>query len=284
MLDKNVFVAVLKQARLEKTACAAINILGHTTMRAVTAAACRAGRNVIVQPSAATVKKYGVGEMLALVDSVRKNASVQVALHLDHCRDDALAIACIDAGWDAVMMDYSALPLQENIEKTRKIVDYAHRRNAAVEGEIGVICGVEDDVSAEVAKGATKEETLYFVEQTGVDAVAPALGTAHGVYKTAPCINYLLMEQLGIEKTPVVVHGGTGLSEETFQKLIGLGAAKINISTALKHSYLDGARALLADSKIAPLDFDFALMDRMSSAMEQYIRLFAMEPIYLEGQ
>ena len=102
-------------------------------MRAVTAAACRAGRNVIVQPSAATVKKYGVGEMLALVDSVRKNASVQVALHLDHCRDDALAIACIDAGWDAVMMDYSALPLQENIEKTRKIVDYAHRRNAAVE-------------------------------------------------------------------------------------------------------------------------------------------------------
>ena len=111
VMNGNLFVRVLRRARESSTACASINILNYNTARAVIHAAERAGRPVILQPSVGTVRRYGVSEMFRMIDGLRSAASVPVALHLDHCRDEELARACADAGWDAVMMDYSALPL-----------------------------------------------------------------------------------------------------------------------------------------------------------------------------
>ena len=144
---KNLFVSVLLDAKAEKKAAASINILNYNTAKAVMDAAERAGRDVIVQPSTGTVRRYGVEQMFAMLDGLRKGRSVRVAIHLDHCTDTALAKACVDAGWDSVMMDFSALPMEENIEKTRAMVEYAHARQVAVEGEVGVISGVEDDIA-----------------------------------------------------------------------------------------------------------------------------------------
>ena len=176
-MNGNLFVRVLRRARESSTACASINILNYDTARAVIHAAERAGRPVILQPSVGTVRRYGVSEMFRMIDGLRSAASVPVALHLDHCRDEELARACADAGWDAVMMDYSALPLEENIRKTREMAAYAHPRGVAVEGEVGVILGVEEEVSSKTASAASYEDTLAFIEGAGVDAIAPSIGT-----------------------------------------------------------------------------------------------------------
>ncbi len=270
----NLFSDVLSQAKTTHTAAAAINTLNHLTTFAIVKAAERANRNVILQPSTVTVLAYGVEEMLAMINAVRNNARVTVSLHLDHCRDEALARACVDAGWDSVMVDYSALPYEQNAEKTREMADYAHARGKTIEGEIGVIAGVEDEISSECSAPATFEETMRFVQYTGVDAIAPAIGTAHGVYKTAPKLNFDLVEQFGKEEIPLVVHGGTGLTAEVFLQLIRLGAAKINISTALKKAYLGASRRYLADEKITPVNFDIAIREDCESEMYRYIALF----------
>jgi fructose-bisphosphate aldolase class II len=270
----DLFTNILFQAKSTHTAAAAINTLNHQTTIAIVRAAERADRNVIIQPSTGTVLAYGVDETLAMINAVRRDARVMVSLHLDHCRDEALAKACVDAGWDSVMVDYSGLPYEQNAEKTRAMVDYAHARCVTVEGEIGVIAGVEDEISSACAAPATFEDTIRFVRYTGIDAVAPAIGTAHGVYKTAPKLNFELVERFGKEDTPLVVHGGTGLSADTFLRLIRLGAAKINISTALKKTYLGACRNHLSDAKIAPVDFDTAVREDCENEMYRYIALF----------
>lgn len=281
-MNNNAFLNVLEHAQANGYACASINNLNHLTTRAIVTAAERASQNVIIQPSAATIKRYGVQVMYQMVRSLTENTNIQVALHLDHCKDPELIKACIDAGWDSVMCDYSALPLAENIEKTAEVVRYAHAHDVAVEGEVGLIAGVEDDISNDSGNIATLEDTLYFCEKTGVDAIAPAIGTAHGVYKSNPKLNFDLVEAYGRRKPYLVVHGGTGLPEETFHKLIALGAVKINISTALKQVYLKSSLSILSsEAKIAPVDFDFKVCELCSARMEQFIRLFANEDITL---
>lgn len=281
MLNSNLFIEILHDAKAECTACASINILNYNTARAVIHAAQRAARAVILQPSVGTVKRYGVLEMYRMINVLRQNAAVPVALHLDHCTDDSLAKACVDAGWDAVMMDYSAKSLEENITRTKAMVDYAYARGVAVEGEVGVIAGVEDDIVHETAQPTSYEDTIAYIEQSGVDAIAPAIGTAHGVYKGKPVLDFDLVERLGQGLVPVVVHGGTGLPEDDFHKLIRLGAAKINISTALKHAYLGASRDYLQNPGIAPVEFDKSVENAVSETMERYIRLFAGEDVKL---
>ena len=281
MLQNNLFLRVMLDARKTGSAVAAINILNYNTARATLRAAQAAGRDVILQPSTGTVKRYGVSETYSMVEGLRRAFPVRASLHLDHCRDSALARACIDAGWDSVMMDFSALPMEENIGKTREIVLYAHERGVAVEGEVGVISGVEEDISAENAHPANYEDTVRFIRESGVDAIAPSIGTAHGFYKNAPVLNYGLTERLGKLETPLVVHGGTGLSPEAFHKLIRLGAAKVNISTALKQTYLGTARGELQNPKVNPIDFDLAVEDACAAMLEKHIRLFGGEDITL---
>lgn len=276
---ENLFCRVLREAKRSGTAVAAINILNDITARAAVEAATRASRPIILQPSVATVKKYGVKQMAGIVNNIRSEASVPVVLHLDHCRDEELAKECIKAGWDSVMMDYSAKPFDMNVQLTSYMVGFAHKYGVAVEGEIGVIQGVEDDISHSVSSPASLEDTLEFVRMTGVDAVAPAIGTAHGLYKGRPELNFDLVEKLGVEHIPVVVHGGTGLSKENFQQLIRCGAAKINISTALKCTYLDSAREALKKEDISPNEFDRLVQDACSAMIEAFVRLFANEEV-----
>jgi len=277
----NLFMDILLQAKKDKKAVASINILNYNTAKAVIEAAERAKRDVILQPSTGTVKRYGVKPMFRMLDGLREDASVRVALHLDHCREAELAKACVDAGWDAVMMDFSALPMLENVAKTLEMVEYAHSRGVAVEGEVGVISGVEDEISHDAAHQATFEDTMAFIEKSGVDAIAPSIGTAHGIYKGVPVLNYALVEQLGKERTPIVVHGGTGLSVEAFHRLTALGAAKINISTALKEIYLGELRRLLQDPKISPVKLDEEVEKTAGALMERHMRVFAGETLEL---
>jgi len=276
---RNLFCRVLRDAQQTGTAVAAVNVLNHLTARAVIRAAERALRPVILQPSAGTVKRHGVKPFARMIEGLRVEACVPVVLHLDHCTDETLARECIRAGWDSVMMDFSARPFEENAALTRRVADYAHLNGVAVEGEIGVIAGVEDDIVHDAACPASFREAVEYLQKTGIDAVAPAIGTAHGVYTGRPKLDFELVRQLGHHYVPVVVHGGTGLPEDDFKRLIECGAAKINISTALKQVYLGTAREALENGAIAPLDFDKAVEEACSSQMEAFIRLFAKEEV-----
>jgi tagatose 1,6-diphosphate aldolase GatY/KbaY len=174
---------------------------------------------------------------------------VPVCLHLDHCTEIDYCKKCADAGYTNIMIDASKQPFEENIRQTKEVVDYCHSvGNISVEGELGTVGGVEDQVKVaeDEAQLANPKQAVEFVERTGVDIFAPAIGTAHGVYKTKnPKVDFERMAVInkmlngnGI-KTPVVVHGGTGLPDDYIEKLLAAGGAKFNVSTELKHTLID---------------------------------------------
>ena len=275
-MEGNLFVEVLQEAREKGIGVGAVNIFNFLTADAVATAASQVGVDVIIQTSAGTVEHFGAQKLYDLVDAVRKDIPVRVALHLDHCRKAELGKLCADTGWDAIMMDFSHLPYEENVAQTKAMAEYAHARNVAIEGELGIITGVEEDISATEGALANYEDTMDFVERTGIDAVAPAIGTAHGVYKGVPKLNFDLVERLGKEPTPVVIHGGTGLSAETFRRLIALGGRKINISTLVKQSYLGAIRELVeSGEKYAPIPFDTQVQEAVTDAIRRHLEVFS---------
>ena len=274
--------SILKELQIatEHTyAVGAFNIFNYLSARAVIRGAQKLNIPVILQTSTQTVRRFGPNELGTMLRQLAWNASVNVIVHLDHCRDVDMAKACIDAGWDSVMFDGSALPLEENIRLSREVVEYAHNRGIFVEGELGKIGGVEDDIKVDAAdaSGATIEESIRYVKESGIDTFAPAIGTAHGLYKTAPNIQFDLVSELRrVLDTPIVVHGGTGLSEDTFRKLIRNGGAKVNVSTAIKHAYIDGCKEYMNANpeKLDPIDFDQFLNCRIEAVAMDHMQLF----------
>jgi tagatose 1,6-diphosphate aldolase GatY/KbaY len=187
--------------------------------------------------------------MVAIYRTLAESAPVPVCLHLDHCTDVDYCKKCADAGYTNIMIDASKQPYEENIRQTKEVVDYCHKIGGiSVEGELGTVGGVEDQikVAEDEAQLANPQQSVEFCERTGVDIFAPAIGTAHGVYKTKnPKIDTERMATInrmlngnGI-KTPLVVHGGTGLPEDTIKKLLAAGGAKFNVSTELKRVLID---------------------------------------------
>lgn len=275
-MKNNQFMNVLWSAKEKGIAVGAVNIFNYLTAQAVVEAAEQLGVDVIIQTSAGTVKDFGAVKLFDMIDGIRKGAKVNVAIHLDHCRDKELGRLCVDTGWDSVMMDFSHLSFEENIANTREMANYAHSKNVAIEGELGIISGVEEDIASEKAVSASYEETMEFIDRSGIDAVAPAIGTAHGIYHGIPKINFDLVEQLGKEKTPVVIHGGSGLSAETFRRLICLGGRKVNISTLVKNAYLGKTKELiLSGEKYAPIPFDVEVRKAVAEEVKKHLEVFS---------
>lgn len=268
---------MLTAVRKQGYAVGAFNIFNYVSARAVITAAEKQNKPVILQTSVGTVKYYGVKETAGMVKDLITHAKVPVYLHLDHCTEADFAKECVDAGWDAVMIDASQYSLAENIRITKEVVDYAHAQKVVVEGELGVIEGVEEEIQAASGKLADYQECLQYVTASGVDIFAPALGTAHGVYKGTPRIDFNLARQLGGGLgQPLVCHGGSGLSPETFRRLITDGISKVNISTALKHAYLGTARQYLDTNPdvSAPLKLEAAMFAALEATAAEHIQIF----------
>lgn len=273
------FLEELRQAKEQGYAIGAFNIFNYLSARAVIRAAQKRACTIILQTSTGTVKRFGPLELGTMLRQLAWNASVNVIVHLDHCQDVDLAKACIDSGWDSIMFDGSHLPFEENIRKSREVVAYAHNRGIFVEGELGTIAGVEEEIQVDEGQAtrATLEECVEYVRESGVDAFAPAIGTAHGVYKGTPVIDFNLVKNLKTAiDAPVVIHGGTGLNRDVFHKLIRRGAAKINVSTAIKHGYIDGCKEYFEENpdKLDPIDFDQFLNCRIGDIVADHLRIF----------
>jgi tagatose 1,6-diphosphate aldolase GatY/KbaY len=204
---------------------------------------------VIIQTSVTPARFLRPEVIAAAFRALAEPAPVPACLHLDHCDDVGLCQRCAGVGYTNIMFDGSKLDFDENVRVTREVVEYCHGLgNITVEGELGTVSGVEDQVRvAETeAELCDPARSLEFVERSGVDLFAPAIGTAHGVYTTEnPKIDFDRFEK--IQKivngqrmiAPLIVHGGTGLKPEVVKRLVALGGAKFNVSTDLKYALID---------------------------------------------
>ena len=233
---------LLRDAMDNGYAVAAFNLVDYGTTKAMVAAAEELNAPVICQTSAKTIQYWSHKEIVSWVRTVAEDSPVPVVLHLDHCKDLAMIEACAKAGWTSIMIDASELPFEENLELSKRVREIAEKYGVGMEAELGQIMGVEDDmhVAEEDSILTDPEDARRFCDALDLSAFACAVGTAHGYYKGTPVVDFDRIKRINeLTRTPMALHGGTGLSDETFAKAIERGAAKVNISTNLKHVFVE---------------------------------------------
>jgi fructose-bisphosphate aldolase class II len=269
---------ILKRTFAERYGVAAFNIVNDLTMEAVLAGAAELKSPLIVQVSVKTVKVWGAKFIERMFAEMANKVSIPATLHLDHCPDVRVIEECLEAGWNSVLFDGSGLSSDDCLAQTKKVVALARKYGAAVEGEIEPVKGVEDGIGsdAEVAVFSV-DKAVTFIRTTGIDSFAPAIGTAHGVYKAEPKINFdRVSELVAAVGIPMVIHGGTGLSEDTFHKLIARGAVKVNISTELKITFADSLREYLEKypKQYDPLKLLAANREAIKAMARRFVKIF----------
>lgn len=206
---------------------------------------------VILQIAEVRLKQSPLEIIGPLMVAAAGNASTPVAVHFDHGKTIEKITEALDIGFTSVMFDGSHLPLEENIEMTKKVISTAEEYDAAVEAEIGCVGGSEDG-SEDIAINCTKpDDAVRFEKETGVDALAIAIGNAHGNYKSTPKLRFDILKQVDdMTDTPLVLHGGTGISPEDFVKCSKTGIKKINIATATFDSVENNVREAYKNGSI----------------------------------
>lgn len=242
---------MLNKAKKENYAVAHFNINNLEWTRFILEA-CNQNESPVILGVSEGATKYmgGYSVVSSLVASLVKELDIKipVALHLDHGSSVESCKKAIDAGFTSVMIDGSKYSLEENVAMTNEVVSYAHLKNVTVEAEIGAIGGEEDGVANEVLY-ATVEDAVT-LSKTGIDFLAPALGSVHGLYKGEPHLNFERMKQISeITDLPLVLHGGTGIPDEQIKKAIESGICKLNINTELQIAWTNAVRAFLETDK-----------------------------------
>jgi len=270
---------ILQHADKNGYAVGAFNVVNMEMLQAIIAAAEEEKSPVIVQTSEGAIKYAGIGLISKMMRQAAEDASVPVAVNLDHGTTYESVMSCVDNGWTSVMIDGSHHSLDENIEVTKKVVQSAHAKGVSVEAELGRLGGVEDNISVD-EKDATHtnpDEAKRFVDETGVDYLAIAIGTAHGKHKGVPVLDF---ERLDVIKKlvniPLVLHGASGICDADIRKAISLGVNKINIDTDLRIAFTDAIKDALAKN---PEEFDLrkfcgSARDAVKAVVAAKMRLF----------
>jgi fructose-bisphosphate aldolase, class II len=263
-------------------AIGAFNVNNMEIIQGITEAAKEENAPIILQVSAGARKYAKHAYLVKLVEAALLDTDLPIALHLDHGDDFEICKSCIDGGFSSVMIDGSKHSFKDNIELTKKVVEYAHAHGCAVEGELGKLAGVEDDVniSAADASYTRPEEVEEFVSKTGVDSLAIAIGTSHGAFKfkpgQKPLLRFDILEEVAkrLPNFPIVLHGASsvsqeyveiikkyggkmddaiGIPEDMLRKAAGLAVCKINIDSDLRLAFTAGVREYFANN---PSHFD----------------------------
>ena len=263
-------------------AIGAFNVNNMEIVQGITRAAKKLDSPVILQCSASGRKYASHGYLVAMVKAAAEETGLPIALHLDHGPDFETCKDCVDGGFTSVMIDGSSLSFEDNIAVTKKVVEYAHAHGVVVEGELGTLAGVEDEVqvSAEDAFYTSPDEASEFVEKTGVDSLAIAIGTSHGAYKFKPGQNpelkFDILEEIGkrMPGFPIVLHGASsvdqnhikmineyggkmpdaiGIPEDMLRKAAAMAVCKINVDSDIRIAMTAALRKYLAEN---PTQFD----------------------------
>jgi ketose-bisphosphate aldolase len=232
---------LLRDAMDNGYAVAAFNLVDYGTTKAMVKAAEELNAPVICQTSTKTIQYWSHKEIVSWVRTVAEDSPVPVVLHLDHCKDIPMIEACAKAGWTSIMIDASELPFEENLEQSKRVRDIAEKYGVGMEAELGQIMGVEDDMVVDESESVLTdpEDAERFCRELDLSAFACAVGTAHGFYHGDPVVDFERIAEINRRtRVPMALHGGTGLSDETFAAAIARGAGKVNISTNLKHVFV----------------------------------------------
>lgn len=271
---------ILKHAYEGNYAIGAFNVNNMEIIQGIVSAAQKEESALILQVSAGARKYASPIYLRKLVEAAIEETNLPIVLHLDHGDSFELCKSCIDDGFSSVMIDGSALPFEENIALAKRVVEYAHERNVTVEAELGKLAGVEDDVnvSAEDATYTNPDQAVEFVERTGIDSLAIAIGTSHGAYKFAgePKLDFARLEKITnmLPNFPLVLHGASsvipkyldmcnqygaqipgakGVPEDMLNRASRFGVCKINVDTDLRMAMTAAIRKVLVES---PKEFD----------------------------
>lgn len=245
---------MLRDAQKGGYAVGAFNTDNMEILQAVIAAAVKLHSPVILQANPVIVEYAGLDYFFAMAKTAAKSADVPVAIHLDHGNSFDLAMKALRTGYTSIMFDGSHMDIHENIRITKSIVDACIPAGIPVEAEIGKVGGKEDKIDAGEGEYTDVDEAADFADKTGVSSLAVAIGTAHGVYKGIPKLNYELLSRLrNALSIPLVLHGASGLPDEALTECIRRGICKINFATELRMAYTEGLKEFFAEK---PESFD----------------------------
>ena len=265
---------MMLEAYKEKYAVGAFNVNNMEIIQGIMDAALQEKSPLILQVSAGARKYAKPIYLVKLVEAAMLDTGLDIVLHLDHGEDFDICKACVDDGFSSVMIDASKLPFEENIAQTKRVVEYAHAKGVVVEAELGTLAGVEDDVSVaeKDALFTDPDQASEFIERTGIDSLAIAIGTSHGAYKFKgePKLDFDRLQKITklVPGFPIVLHGASsvpkdlvdkcnryggnipgaqGVPEEMLAKAATMGVAKINIDTDLRLSMTAAIRQVIAE-------------------------------------
>ncbi|PQP91344.1 ketose-bisphosphate aldolase [Paenibacillus sp. AR247] len=243
--------SLLQEARAKHYAIGAFNVHTLEMLQAVVEAAEEAQSPLIIQSTVGTVKHLGA--IISLLPPGWRRTAPACPSHFiwSHCNEFSVIISCIRAGYTSVMIDASHSPFEENVAMTQKVVEAANAVGINVEAELGKVGGVEDDIVVDERDAllADPKECAEFVERTGVHTLAPAIGTAHGIYKGTPNIDFDRIGRIAeAVDVPLVLHGGSGIPEEQVKRAVSLGMAKMNVATELRILFSDAIKHVFAEN------------------------------------
>lgn len=270
---------LLLKAQKEHYAVGAFNCNNMEIVQAIVAAAEAEQAPVIIQASQGAIKYAGIEYITTMTRLAAEKTEVPVALHLDHGTSFGQVMQCVRNGFTSVMIDGSKLPLAENISLTNKVIEVARPLGVSVEAELGKIGGTEDDITVHEREAlfTDPDEARQFVEATGVDSLAIAIGTAHGQYKGTPKLDFDRLRQIAsLISTPIVLHGSSGVPDDAIQEAISLGVCKVNIDTNIREAFVLAARQVLNDNpkEIDPRKMLGPAREAATAIIREKIRVF----------
>jgi fructose-bisphosphate aldolase class II/tagatose 1,6-diphosphate aldolase GatY/KbaY len=229
-----------------RAALLAVNFYNYETLKGLLLAAKATDSPLILQLSESSIQYLGLNPAVAMARAMLKEFEVESWLHLDHGSRIDLVKACLDAGFDSVMIDASEAPFEENVRLTKEVVKIAASYKANVEAELGYVAKLGQDQEAEPTPVA---DAKRFAESTGIDALAIAIGNAHGFYKQTPKLNLERLREIrAVTTCALVLHGSSGIPDDQLQEAIRSGISKINLATETKNCFMKKLQSLLADS------------------------------------
>jgi ketose-bisphosphate aldolase len=271
---------ILAGTRTGGYAVGGFNFNGYEDAQGMVNGAAEKCSPIIMMASLSACKYIGIKQVVGMIGAMAESVNIPVCLHLDHSLDVEYAKAAIREGFTSVMIDASALDYENNILSSREVVEFARNYRCSVEAELGKVGGKEDYVEVDERTAAFTDpaDVPRFVEETGIDALAIAIGSVHGFYKSEPKLDFDRFGKiLALTDCPLVLHGGTGIPEGDFRKCIAMGMSKINVGTEFKKAYSDTLRRMcgeLPESQIDPKKYMQPVKDICAEIVKEKIDIF----------
>ena len=266
-------IEMLKDAQQKHYAVGAFNIENMEMAQAVIAAAEAQRAPVIIQTTPGTLKYAKPATYASIVASLAKEATVPVAMHLDHGDSYELAVECLNAGYSSVMIDGSRLSFEDNIAQAARVVAEAKKLGVPVEAELGKVGGKEDTLEDAGDEYTDPAKAAEYAQRTGISSLAVAIGTAHGVYSKKPVLDVERLKAIRkVVEIPLVLHGASGLTTEQVQSCIAEGICKVNFATELRIAYTEGVKEALEKNPIDPKAYGKAGRAKVQALVEKWMK------------